>query len=131
MKTLGDLRELLKANDGKIEIGGISIIGIENQDIDIKYGYQLVAWYSSTQDSENLLDDDGTFTKDFSFRKKIEGSDKEKILNEQLEEKEKIIEENKKEITGLETMVHSNALAVGKVEAYEKLLIGREITISK
>ena len=37
----------------------------------------------------------------------------------------------KKEVVTLETKVAANNLTVGKVEAYEKLLIGRDITISK
>lgn len=111
IKTIEDLRRLIDENGGKITIGKLTI-SMNNvdarADIDIKLGHELKYWVLSTIEDTTLLDGEDVLS--VLYRPEAPNKEQEKTR------KERIIVDNKFE---------------GMVEAYEKILIGREITIGK
>lgn len=121
MKTIDDLKKLVKENGGKLEIGLISIQNKdEDGDIDIYFDEDLIQWYGSSNIGTESLNDKSSYStyEDIKNNKtKIrEQRDKIKELEDQLEIKSKQTAET--------------SLAEGKVAAYELLLVGKNITIA-
>ena len=118
METVGHLKFDIGKNGGfELKIGQLSFEyeGGES-DIDIKLEDDLIAYVpSGTSDDTALKDVELSVMGDIKRGK--EALREERKATKLMEEAEKIRQES--------------ILAVGKVEAYEKLLIGRDITISK
>jgi len=115
IKTIGDLRNLIEDNDNNIVIGEVSLTFKDGEDIDVHFHGSLVQWYSKDNADTVLLNEArNTVSSDVEKGDKAQKENRE--LKEQIEELEK---------KGVEA-----TLAVGKVEAYEKMLIGRGVTIS-
>lgn len=118
MKTVKDLRVLLKANGGKINIGKLRISseGV-GQDIDVNLNDNLLMWISQSDPDKELLENVGTINFDF----------------ENFGNSKKEIETLTKLNTELETTLKSSNTDIlkGKIEAYENILIGRDITAGK
>lgn len=123
MKTLGELRETIVSNGGELQIGALVFKCQSDTDVDVHFDGQLIMWFPKNEAGSALLCD-----KVFSIsgdvdearaalKRKRDGEREEHKTNEFLAEavKKELIAQN----------------AIGKVEAYEKLLIGRNITISK
>lgn len=118
IKTIGDLRKLMVANGGSLKIGSFEFKSAgDGNDIDVNFQDNLVAWYQSISLDDQLLDEGMTVSSDWDANE----SKKLRKTNRDLEN----------EIIEMKGKAKSDELALGKVEAYEKLLIGREITISK
>lgn len=121
IKTIGDLRKLVEENEGEIKIGSIVITYKQNEDIDIHFDGSLIEYYNSGSASESNLIEEGSFSI----------MDSPSILREKNEKERKELRELKEEMEVKDKRFVENNLSLGKVEAYEKLLIGRDITISK
>ncbi len=123
MKTLGELRKLITDNDGVLEIGALKFTYKIGEDVDVKLDEWLVMWLSKNNPDATLLSG-----KNFSKTNDIDEmrqTVKEKSENFQNEKKaQETLMEAEKKLADAQN-------AIGKVEAYEKLLIGRDITISK
>jgi len=121
IKTVGDLRNIIRQNGGSLVIGQIKIDYIEGSDIDIYFDDSLVQWYnSSCEDSDSLINEEAyNFTDSPSQIREKEGNSRKKLR----EAEEKIIE--------LEKNIDKNNLTVGKVEAYENILLGRDLVLPK
>lgn len=132
MKTIKDLKDLLKLNEGKIEMGKIVITtDITNtSDIDIKFDGDLMQWFSSVCKDEDLLSEESTYSTESSFIKNKESAKDINDLNYQLRRKNEEIEKLTEEIKKIK-VENLPDIYKGKIEAYEKLLIGRDLTISK
>lgn len=121
MKTVKDLERLLSSVKGNLEIGKLSICqeqgDVSDKDIDVRFNGNLIMWLTAgSWEDDTLLKNAGwTISSDVEegevAKKKVIKLDKE------LEDARKQIEEK--------------SLALGKVEAYEKLFIGRSITVNK
>lgn len=123
MKTLQDLKQMLTEHNGKLKIGDLEIEYPEGKDIDIRLEGQIAMWIPKEKDNASLLEDKIT-----SIMADIQdGRDALKREREGLAEVDKI-----KDMFALaEKKLAEAQNAIGKVEAYEKLLLGRDITISK
>lgn len=119
IKTVGDLRNLIKENGGSLTIGQIEMVYNDGGDIDIHFDSSLVEWYnSSCEDNASLVDEEVyNFTDSPSQVREKEGGEGKKLR----EAEEKIVE--------LEKIVNNNSLAAGKVVAYENVLLGRDLTL--
>lgn len=129
MKTVKDLRDLVQANDGQINIGGLVIATNKDErtDINIRWKGKLLTWVRGIElDGCDLSNVDTKLTDDFIVDKTTEVS-----LGSEITRLKENLNGIAKENSRLLEMVKQNDLAVGKVEAYEKLLIGREISIGK
>lgn len=115
MKTIKDLREVLDKNDGTLKIGQLVFTTKEGDDIDVNLDDNLVFWVSKELPDDTLLAEiDGTVSSIIESR--IKAQQKNKELKTKLEEMEK-------------NQVDSQ-FALGKIEAYEKILINRSVTVS-
>ena len=127
MKTVGDLKRLIKESGGVLNFGAIRVTyvtpGVDetDNDVDVKHGHDLICWIGAEVSPDTLLEETGTFTNYVNFEEKMKGSS----------EKDEIISDLQKEVKILKNNQDENQLAVGKVEAYEKILLGRELTIGK
>lgn len=118
MKTIGDLRELITDEGGPLVIGAIKIsYQGKGDDIDVYLEDDLVMWFPSSNEDSGRLDDAGNYSVDSRIHEGFEVLQAERKATRKLEEAEKKLAEA--------------AHAIGKVEAYEKLIIGRELTIGK
>ena len=126
IKTIRDLKNLIGVNMG-LKIGCISFeYPNEGGDIDIELNGQLLAWFDKPADETLLEDVNSTVSSDFTgLKEKIDGLKEEK---REIEIKFKEIETERNTLLEIKK---SGELALGKVEAYEKLLIGRDLNISK
>ena len=115
MKTIGDLRQLIKENGEALVLGELVFTWKDGEDIDIKFQGRLIQWIQETVSDETELHAAET----------SQSSDIERAF-----EKKKNTEALEAKIVDLEKKLQENALSIGKVEAYEKLLIGRGVTIS-
>lgn len=128
LKTIGDLKRLIRL-EGELKIGSNGITFAypnDGGDIDISLGGKLFAWFGAPSDETMLEDAMYQVSSDFTnLQDKI---DDLKGENRVLEVKFKEVENEKNSLLEVKK---NNELALGKVEAYEKLLIGRDLTISK
>ena len=109
------LRKAIIESNGKIEFEEFSLdCEGEKKDIDIHFNGKLIAWFN-TDNNITVSDDIKKAFEALKMEKENEG--KKSKAQEILDEAEKKIKEA--------------ATAIGKVEAYEKLLLGRDLTISK
>lgn len=121
MKTVGDLRKAIKDNGGELKIGLMRFTFEDDDDIDLHWGSELILWINKAEPDATLLDAEGITTTVDGFV-----ASKEKIGEQATE-----IKDLKKEVETLTDKVKDGALSVGMVQAYEKILIGRDVTISK
>lgn len=116
IKTVGELIKIILAQpEQELVIGPVRIsCEKEDADIDFKVKHHLMAWISGGQNKDTLLKDlEGIVSVDLEQMDELKK--KNRLLTENAEEAEK--------------KFSANALAIGKVEAYEKLLVGRKVTI--
>jgi len=125
MIKIGDLRRLIKEAGGSILIGEAKIKYNEGGDIDVFIGSSLVAWAHSSNGDEVPLDQI-TASTNGDFKKEAVQN-----LTEMVTEKDKEIVDLREKLERSEQDAKKNELAVGKVEAYEKLLIGRSVSIGE
>lgn len=93
------------ADNGEIEMGPVRIFGGGGRDIDVYIDNRLVAWLSAANSDVSVMESSrDSFTKEIEVVKEVE----------------KVVEASSKE----------DYILLGKVEAYEKLLLGRAVTIS-
>jgi hypothetical protein len=146
MKTLKDLREAIIKNEGSLAIGQLRFIHNAGQDVDVHLGSRLVFWISSQDKDEDLLENlRGTISSDVEgldhksdfeqeyLCKFIDNTEQffKRIRQNTIEEELRTdLADVKKQLAEKEKLVKNSELALGKVEAYEKLLIGRGVTIS-
>lgn len=116
MKTIKDLKLVIVSLGGVMKIGGLEFEYKIGQDIDVKLDGDLIMWVSKDIEDDILLAE-VLYTVNFDVENGKNARQEVKVLQKTIEELEKA--------TG------SNSLALGKVEAYEKILIGRELTIGK
>lgn len=125
MKTIGELRKLLLDNKGEIKIGDLVFSYEEGKDIDINLCNHLLMWLQGNNDDSCLLEKiNFSIASEYEEEKREKTKEENKTINLELEQTKKkleIIENEKKDFS----------LFIGKVEAYEKLLMGRDVTISK
>jgi len=124
MKTLQDLRDLISQNDGKITIGALtfSYNKIDEADIDVHFQNVLIMWFSGTFDATSPLSEMYTVTSVFEEQKAALREKMEKKKEEANTPAPVVAETNKESV---------EQFALGKVEAYEKILMGRDLTIGK
>ena len=130
IETIKDLRELLKANDNHIEIGGLVIKQANDQsDIDIEVEGNLVLWINNSVDADEKLADvyftsNGVCTKDKhkDLSGKIKGLERDL---EKAKEQEKVALE-RVEIARQEYKDYHQLK--GQLEVFEKLFVGRKIS---
>lgn len=123
LKNVEDLRRLLEDNGNSVQVGKIRITTEgEGQDIDFYVGETLVYWISGVEKAETLGDIKGTLSSEMT--RFFENS--EEVADFRKEKKDM-----EKKILDMEVKVQEAAGAMGKVEAYEKLLIGREVNIGR
>ena len=120
MKTIKDLRELIKLNNGEIKIGNLLIRCQEDEDvredIDFYFNDHLAQWIGLGETDDKILSE-LDLNMDSYFK---DNSEEKKELKGQVEElKDELLKNG------------DSKLIKGKVEAYEKLLIGRDVTIGK
>jgi hypothetical protein len=119
------LRELIIESDGKLVIGKLSFEMKKDEDgkdgdIDIHFNEHLIQWVKSETDGEKELSDDEicNVQSDFlEFKDKLFEAQRAKIKAEEMVEEIKLASV-------------SSELLKGKVEAYEKMLIGRGVTLT-
>ena len=124
IKTIGDLRNLIEENDNDLVIGEVNFCFKEGEDIDVHFHGSLVQWYSKDNANEITLSESDKTTlseADKTTSSDIDKMDKTQKDNRELKEKNEELEKRAVEAT----------TAVGKVEAYEKLLIGRTVSIGQ
>ena len=123
MKTLGELRQLIIEHDGTLQIGALKFTYATEEDIDINFDGQLVMWFSKDKSDDCLLSAE-TFSISTDVNEAREAlKEKNDGKREECKAKEALAEAEKK--------LTEARYSIGKIEAYEKLLIGRDITISK
>ena len=122
MKTVRELKELLKANDGKLTIGELEITWRgEGEDIDVHFFDEIAQWYRKDVSDDAPLNDASIYSISETVKNRGVALQEAKANAEKLE----------KQIAALEKRIADASLAEGKIEAYEKILIGREITVSR
>jgi uncharacterized protein YwgA len=123
MKTVKEFRDLITSEGGEINIGCISIKYQEGQDIDIYACDRIFAWLNSNlEDRQNLSDVIVSVENTWS-----NPSDDKKLIID-LENKNSDLD---KELSVAKLALRDSGLLIGKIEAYEKLLMGRDLTIGK
>lgn len=121
--TLGKLREFILEAGGKIKIGAVGITYSSGGDIDVHINHNLVSWIDGDHgDSVEIEDVVPTTSDDFNM-------DVVRNLKNDIRDYGNQIGELKTKLKEAEEVSTQNQLAVGKVEAYEKLLIGRTVSI--
>ena len=115
MKTIADLKVLIHSHDGELKIGSLRFTHQDGEDIDIHLDGDLVAYLTKDDNDETNLTDVELMVMDNIKRGREALSNERKI---------------KKELEEANEAKHDALTAIGKVEAYEKLLLGRTITIS-
>lgn len=127
LKTVQDLRDFLdEREDRELKIGSLTLTLGENKkdvagDVDIHFEGRLVAYFSNEKTGDTLLATDDLLTVMSEVR---DAFDTESSAKKKSREADKLIQEAREQVALAQA-------AVGKVEAYEKLLIGREITIGR
>lgn len=128
MKTVGELRKLISECDGKLIIGKIYFAYKEEGDIDINLDGKLASYIrSSVSDETNLADGCIDYIYDFWDKLEPKDDDKDDVISLL---KDKVAELEKENVEIKECAV-SYSKKKGMVEAYEKILIGRELTVGK
>ena len=134
MKTVKDLRKVILENDGQIKIGELEINHKEKGDIDFKLKGDLMIWICSSQDEEAELSQVSvSINEDINSLKGDVEKTKQTIqdLKENKSElEEKILKQGEK-IQELLKKYDESKKGLGKIEAYEKLLIGRTVSIGE
>lgn len=136
LNTLGDLRNLLEQNDGIIKIGLFKITN-ENKrenDIDFNVGGQVALWIPKDAPDEELLSGIEVSKMIAVFRdagKEDAQANKIMQLNETIANFEEVENGFKKQIEQLEVIIKQKSLTEGMVVAYEKILLGRGLTIGQ
>lgn len=129
IKTLKDLRDILRANDGKLEIGKIklNLSGNDgNPDVDV-YVNEKLAFWTKNSDETSMIDAEYSLNQDWDYddlQKRINALD-QKVTD--LETENKTLQSDKEDLLKIKK---DSEQAMGKVEAYEKMLMGRSVTIS-
>ena len=136
MNTLGDLKKVILESEGKLKIGGLSLSysGNADSDVDIKLNGNLTAWISSDKEDDlELSGIDLTIKEDISSLKEDLNVLREKIrdLKKGNEEFDETLKKKDDLIGALKIKLKDDNLSLGKVEAYEKLLIGRTLSIGE
>jgi hypothetical protein len=118
MKTLNELKDAITNSDSDLKIGQLSFgyAGGASDDIDIHLDGDMIAYIENETLGDTKLEDIELIIMSDIKR------GKEALKNER---------DAKKRLEEAEQMKNEAVTAIGKVEAYEKLLIGRQITISK
>lgn len=125
LETVGHLRALLTENNNKIELGKLKISCKEGGDIDFHMDGYFCMWFSELEPDITPLSDESKISIVTGY------FDRNKALEDQNEELQKelvVLRAELKSIKGNNEMVDINK---GKVEAYENLLLGRQVTIGK
>lgn len=117
IKTIGELRKKIE-EEGEFKVGVIKVSYDVGGDIDIYFKDRLIQWILADVSGDTLLTD--LNDSDYSVSTDWDDIDEIKKKNRTLEKRNE----------ELEKIISTEKLALGKVEAYEKLLIGRAITIS-
>ncbi len=118
MKTVGDLRKFISEHSGELVLGSLSfeMPAGPGGDIDVHLLGDLITWFpKGTSDDEPLA---SSTMCNLEIKEGKEAKAEVSRLKEEMENIKKILPP-------------TDLFALGKVEAYEKLLIGRNITISK
>lgn len=127
MKTLKDLREMIISNEGNIKIGGINFSHKEGEDVDIKLNDNLIMWFKKNESDEALLSEvEYSTDSDIEEGKRALREERERVTA--TEAVEKLEQSQLAEVT---KQLAEVSLALGKVEAYEKMLIGRTVTLGQ
>lgn len=130
MKTLKDVRSLILQNGGEIKIGNLIFKHEEGKDIDVYIKDRLVFWIHGHETDDSKLDEIyGTIATEIENLN--DSSSIENTLRQQITDLEMANKEKEKIIYSLKEDSQNNEFVRGKVEAYEKLLISREVTIGK
>ena len=93
----------------------------DGEDIDVRFFGEIAQWYQKDVSDDALLNDASSYSIIETLK------DRGVILMEAKRHAENL----DKQIADLEKRIAATSLVEGKVEAYEKLLIGRQITVSK
>lgn len=130
MKTIKDLRDLLSANGGKIKLGSLMINTSQNEreDIDFHFDNRLLTWIRKVENDDDLLEKSYTSLNgdfDTSSLQKDNSLHLDRISSLEVE-----LQSTKKEMDKALLLVRNSELALGKVDAYEKILLGRHLTVS-
>lgn len=122
IKTIKELRDLIIENEGTLTIGAIKVKysnDAGHSDIDVYLNGDLITWIGEGADDEDLVGEGYSISSDFeSFKDKLRNSIKE-------------VEALTEELKNTKDFAQGNDLLKGKVEAYEKLLLERTVTISE
>lgn len=139
LKTLKDLKNLLDENDGEIRIGKLVIrYDADKTNIDFADGTKYYAWINS----DNFVKDDKELSElSISFDPSFENreSTNQELINTQTKNKElqnaqvsikSEVEKLQNEFENKHSSDFQNLNKnIGMVEAYEKILLNRKITI--
>ena len=118
IKTIQDLDNLIQDNDGKLVIGSI-VFERNDNDIDVRVNDSLVMWFSFSNTDLTEFSVTGLFSKKQDLVK-------EELKKVQLENENLVVE-----VANLNSKIKESGKLAGKVEAYEKLLMHRELTVGK
>lgn len=123
MKILKDLLDCIQDSGGKLIIGDIEFAR-NGGDIDLKINGELVAWLKDDQSEKSLAEVVTSVSSSYcTYSIHKEKDNKSEELIEMNREKDECIKDLNKKID-----IYSRA--EGKIEAYEKILMGRSVTIS-
>lgn len=120
---LRDLRRFILEADGEIKIGSVKIKHDDGCDIDVSLNGSLVCWISAGVSGDvNLVDVPTTIADNVDLKVN-------QNLKDEISGKNEVIEKLELDLRETKSQLSENQLAVGKVEAYEKLLLGRSVSI--
>jgi len=126
LQTVGDIREAISQSGGTINLGRALRLSYDSSnpsDVDVYLFDSLLCWIPKSTDGEVQLAIAFTF---------IDGWENSRTLKEEAARKLAEAEAKCLELESQNaTLQGSTGLDAGKVAAYEKLLIGREVTIGR
>lgn len=139
MRTVGELRNLLRLNNKEIFLGKLkfTLNATINEDgtldgnygdIDVYFGYELAMWLPSIKSDDTLLEDSDTFTVASTFNKKDNASVEFEVRIKELEMENKKLLEDKKDLGEKKIEL---LMSRGKIEVYQELLGRQTVTLSK
>jgi len=127
-----ELKKKIADADGKLSVGDIYFERAFDDDINV-YGTiaGLIAWIAKSQDDDKEVKDGVSVVGDNSFRALPEQVQLAQFLGVDLPEFKPITVEKTVTVEKIVAVNADHLKLSGMVEAYEKILLGREITASK
>ena len=123
--TVKELRDKILAAGGKIQVGGIVITYEEEKDIDVHSSDELIAYVSGSTEDNDLVEDRALIVNRKVYNNLPRVIDWLQFVGVKVEGVEPIV---KIERILVENTEHLKL--IGQVEVYEKMLLGRVVTLS-